>query len=303
MPRVYRDPYNLLVPEPSRPTATWTLPDRILPLGPSTTLMGILNVTPDSFSDGGQFSSMADAVAAALRMLDDGAVIIDIGGESTRPGTYETISTQQEADRVLPVIESILQHRPDALLSIDTYRAETAQLAVRAGVQIVNDVSGLLWDPAMAETCAALSCGLVLMHTRGRPADWHALPPLAPAQVVPLVVEELRERLATALSAGIDRDRIVIDPGFGFGKVFDENYALLAGLDHLHALGRPILAGVSRKGFLAKDLPAPRRGNASLAAMTAAILKGAAIVRVHDVKASVEAAKVADAIRSAAALL
>ena len=299
MPRVYRGPYNLLVPSSLQLVSAWGLRESVMQLGRGTVIMGILNVTPDSFSDGGRYSSVPEGVAAALRMLDEGAGIVDIGGESTRPGSYGTISAQQEADRVLPVIEGILQQRPHAVLSIDTYRAGTAQFAVRAGVQIVNDVSGLLWDPAMAETCAALACGVVLMHTRGRPAEWHALPPLAPAQVVPLVYDQLRERLAAAVSAGIDKARIVLDPGFGFGKVLDENYALLAGLDRLHSLGRPILAGVSRKGFLAKDLPAHERDNASLAAMTAAILKGAAIVRVHDVKASVEAAKVADAVRSA----
>ena len=271
----------------------------MLQLGQGTLVMGILNVTPDSFSDGGSYKSTDDAIAAALRMLDEGAAIIDIGGESTRPGTYDTISSTQEADRVLPVIEGIVRERPQALLSVDTYRAETARLAVRAGVQIVNDVSGLQWDPAMAATCAALSCGLVLMHTRGRPAEWRELPAIVPGQVVAMVLTELRERFARAVASGIGADRIVLDPGFGFGKAFDENHALLAGFDQLHTLGRPLLAGTSRKGFLAKHLPAKDRGNVSLAAMTATILMGAAIVRVHDVKASVEAVQFTDALLQA----
>ena len=278
---------------PQRTQTSWQLRSRSLPLGERTVIMGILNVTPDSFSDGGQFRSVDAAVAAGLAMFDEGAVIVDIGGESTRPGDYEKISSQQEAARVLPVIEGILRTRPDALLSIDTYRAATARMAVDAGVEIVNDVSGFLWDQAMTSTCAELACGVVVMHTRGRPETWKSLPALGGEEVVPLVLRELRGRVEAAKAGGIEAASIVIDPGFGFGKRLDENYPLLAKLGALLDLGRPVMAGVSRKGFLGGDLP---RSSASLAAMTAAILGGASIVRVHDVRASAEAAAVADCV-------
>ena len=287
---------------PSRLRTIWQLRARSLELGSRTAVMGILNVTPDSFSDGGRFRGVDEAVEAALRMFDEGAAIVDVGGESTRPGAYPKISPQQEADRVLPVIENILQTQPDALLSIDTYRSQTARLAIEAGAEIVNDVSGFLWDPSMLTTCADLRCGVVLMHRRGRPEEWKTLPALAPGEVVPLVKRELGERLKKASGkapGSIAAERIVLDPGFGFGKLLDENYPLLAHLDDLLTLGRPLLAGVSRKGFLGPSRPAKERGSASLAAMTIAILNGVSLVRVHDVRASVEAAAVADACVSA----
>ncbi len=287
------------MPPTSRPSAEWLLRTRSLRLGRTTIVMGILNVTPDSFSDGGRFRGPEDAIESALRMLREGAAILDIGGESTRPGTYPKISAQQEADRVLPVIEGILQAQPSALLSIDTYHAATAKLAIKAGAEIVNDVSGFLWDSEMAATCAASSCGVVLMHTRGRPEEWKTLPPLPQKDVVPLVLDALRVRLDSAYAAGIEPARIVLDPGFGFGKAFDENYTLLAHLDALLVHGHPLLAGVSRKGFLGRHLAPGDRGNQGLAAMTAVILNGASIVRVHDVKAAVEAAAIADAILGA----
>ena len=263
--------------------------------------MGILNVTPDSFSDGGRWRSVEEAVDTALRLFDEGAVIVDVGGESTRPGDYEKISSEQEADRVLPVIEGVVRARPHALLSIDTYRATTARLAIEAGAEIVNDVSGFLWNPAMAATCAELRCGVVLTHTRGRPEAWKNLPALADGDVVPLVLKELGGRLEHAIASSVGPPRIVLDPGFGFGKRLAENYPLLAHLDALLALGRPILAGVSRKGFLGSAVNAEARGNASVAAMTVAILNGASLVRVHDVRASVEAAAIADVVLVAGA--
>jgi dihydropteroate synthase len=283
----------------------WRLRSRSLELGRRTLVMGVLNVTPDSFSDGNHFLDPGAATAQALRMLDEGADLVDIGGESTRPGRYEPVSAEEEQRRVLPVIKAVLQARPGALLSIDTYKASTAKAAIEAGAEIVNDISAMAWDAEMASTCAHLSCGIVMMHTRGRPAEWRDLAPLAPDEVLPLVKRDLKQRLWEALDAGIGRSHIVLDPGYGFGKSFDENYPLLAHQDELHELGQPILAGVSRKSFLGRklaefhggaDAPMAARGNATIAATVAAILAGAHIVRVHDVAPAAEAARIADAI-------
>lgn len=283
----------------------WLLRTRALALGPRTLVMGVLNVTPDSFSDGGRFLYPDTAAADGLRMFEQGADIVDVGGESTRPGTREEVSDEEEQRRVMPVIEGILRVKPDALLSVDTYKAATARAAVGAGAEIVNDVSALGWDDAMARTCAELKCGLVLMHTRGRPGEWRGLPALSKDEVLPLVWEGLRQSLRTALEAGVEAERIVVDPGYGFGKSYEENYPLLARQCGLGELGRPVLAGVSRKSFLGKTLaefhggenaPVTERGNATVAATTAAILAGAHIVRVHDVRPAVEAARIADAI-------
>jgi dihydropteroate synthase len=279
--------------------------------------MGILNVTPDSFSDGGHFYSPEHAperaFAQALKLLDEGADILDIGGESTRPNATP-LSADEEQSRILPVVESILQQRPRTILSVDTFHATTARRAIEAGAEIVNDVSGHLWDAAMSAACAQLGCGAILMHTRGRPQDWPTLPPLAPAEVLPLVLTELAQRVEAATTAGIPRNKIVIDPGLGFGKKLDENYPLLAHLDQLRQLNLPILAGASRKGFLAHtlaqhpSLPALLKGNvpsmegrlqASTAANVAAILAGAYIVRTHDVRPAAEAAAIADRILAA----
>ncbi len=298
-----------------RPRFTWRLRTRSLELGERTLIMGILNVTPDSFSDGGVFFNTSSAVDHALSMLDQGADLIDIGGESTRPGS-SPLTAQQEQDRILPVIEAILRERPACVLSIDTYRAETARAVIAAGAEIVNNVSGFEWDPEMPRACADFRCGVILMHTRGRPNEWRTQPPLAQNKVVPLVKEGLAHSLELALSAGIDPSRIVLDPGYGFGKAYDNNYPLLAHQDELLELGHPILAGVSRKSFLGRtlarrplsnsatatklpELPPQARGNATLAATTAAILAGAGIVRVHDVRAALEAARIADAIIAA----
>ena len=286
----------------------WRLPSRSLELGRRTLVMGVLNVTPDSFSDGKLFLDRDAATAQALRMFEEGADIVDIGGESTRPGKYEAVTAEEEQRRVLPVIEAVLKARPEAVLSIDTYKASTALMAVKAGAEIVNDISALRWDAEMASTCAQLGCGAVLMHTRGKAAEWRNLPGLAPNEVLPLVKRELAASLRTALDAGIDRSHIVLDPGYGFGKSFDENYPLLAHQDELQKLGQPILAGLSRKSFLGRklaefhggsDAPIEERGNATIAATVAAILAGAHIVRVHEVRPAVEAARIADAILSA----
>ena len=301
-----------------RPRFHWRLRTRTLELGPRTLVMGVINVTPDSFSDGGQFLLPASALDHALKLLDEGADILDLGGESTRPAALP-ISPEEEQARVLPVLRELMAARPDAILSIDTYHAETARLAVEAGAEIVNDVSGHLWDAAMSSTCAALGCGAVLMHTRGRPQEWRELPALARGEVVPLVLGDLRLRAEEAMNAGIAREAILLDPGFGFGKRLDENLPLLAHLDQLHTLGFPILAGVSRKSFLraprnpstdpassaANNPGAPSQtvspsemGMAvdplTTAANTAAILAGAHILRVHDVAPARAAAAIAD---------
>lgn len=296
------------MPFSRRDEFAWQLRTRSLALGPRTLIMGVLNVTPDSFSDGRRFLFPHTAAADALRMFEQGADIIDIGGESTRPGKHPDVTPEEEQHRTLPVIESILKTRPGAVLSIDTYKASTAQAAVEAGVEIVNDVSAFAWDPEMAAACARLKCGVALMHTRGRSAEWRTLAALQKNEILPLVKSGLQRSLEAAIKAGVDRTRIAIDPGYGFGKSFDENYPLLAHQDELRDLGQPILIGVSRKSFLGRTL-APlneganaaisERGNATVAATVAAILAGAHIVRVHDVRSAAEAAHIADAILAA----
>ncbi len=268
--------------------------------------MGILNVTPDSFSDGGQFLSRDHAVGHALQMLDEGADIVDIGGESTRPGARtgeKGVSAEEELGRVLPVIEDLLRERPGAIISVDTYKHEVARACISAGAEIVNDVSALRWDPEMRAAIAELKCGVILMHSRGRPEEWRKLPPSP--DIVGEVKKDLQEWSGLAVQNGIERTRIVLDPGFGFGKSFEQNYPLLAGLDKLHDLGFPLLSGTSRKSFIARtlardghDAPIDQRLYGTLATVVASVLKGAHIVRVHDVRAAVEAVKVADAILS-----
>jgi dihydropteroate synthase len=267
--------------------------------------MGVLNVTPDSFSDGGCFATPESALGRALDMLEEGADILDIGGESTRPGSAP-VSSADEQRRVLPAIEAVLKERPDTIISVDTYHADTARLAVQAGAEIVNDVSGHIWDPQMTTACAEFGCGAVLMHTRGRPAEWMQQPRLAAEEIVPLVLEGLQRQARLAVDAGVDASKIVLDPGFGFGKIRDENYPLLAGFSELNALGFPLLAGLSRKSFLKPGGSGATKPDASvsvlaatLAANTIAIMAGAHIVRVHDVAQARAAAELADAILNA----
>jgi dihydropteroate synthase len=299
------------MPFVSRPRFDWSIRTRTLALGQRTLVMGILNVTPDSFSDGGHFYTPEHAperaLAQAMEMLDEGAHILDVGGESTRPNAIP-LTAGEEQSRVLPVIEAILAQKPETILSIDTHHASTAVCAIEAGVEIVNDVSGHLWDATMSKNCAQLGCGTVLMHTRGRSHDWATQSPLSPGDILPLVLESLRERIEIATAAGIARNRIVLDPGFGFGKRLDENYPLLAHLDQLRQLDLPILTGVSRKSFLAQALaplyeetfPLPEaRLHATTAANVAAILNGAHIIRTHDIRPAVEAAAIADRILAA----
>jgi dihydropteroate synthase len=282
----------------------WSLGTRTLELGKRTLIMGIVNVTPDSFSDGGLHLDPEKATAHAMQLLEEGADIIDIGGESTRPGTKVAVSAEEELQRVLPVITALKRQRPDAVISIDTYKAGVARAAAAAGAEIVNDVGGLRWDAQMASTVAELKCAVVLMHARGRPEEWRTLPP--PADIFLLVKRELREWAEAAALAGVRRERIALDPGFGFGKNFEQNYPLLARFQDFQSLGFPLVAGTSRKSFLGralakdgKDAPIADRLYGNLAAHTILILKGAHIVRTHDVKVAVEAARVTDAILAA----
>jgi dihydropteroate synthase len=297
----------------------WKLESRSLQLGKRTLVMGVVNVTPDSFSDGGRHFERDQAVEYALQLTRDGADIIDVGGESTRPGAQVApsgepgaaksakaagpaktpVSEKDELDRVIPVISSVKQKKPDALISVDTYKANVARAAVKAGAEIVNDISGFLWDPQMRKTLAELKCGAVLVHMRGRPEEWRNLPQAS--DILFLVKRELRERVDAALLAGMKRQHIVLDPGFGFGKNFQENYPLLKRFEEFHHLRYPLLVGVSRKSFLGravaregKDAPVTDRLYGTLAAETAAILKGAHIIRTHDVRACADAARIAD---------
>jgi dihydropteroate synthase len=279
----------------------WNVGSRVLELGRRTLIMGIVNVTPDSFSDGGLYIDAEKAVVHAEQLLDEGATIIDVGGESTRPGAFEPVSEEEERRRVLPVIRDLKRRRPNAVVSVDTYKASVARAAVEFGAEVVNDVSGFRWDAKMAKTLAELKVGAVLMHTRGRPEEWKSLPPIG--DPVLMVKRDLRQWAEAATLAGIKRDRLVLDPGFGFGKRFEENYPLLAHFAELQQTGFPLLAGISRKSFIGrtlacegKDAPVGERLYGSLAAETALILKGAHIIRTHDVRFALEVARVADAI-------
>src|ERR1700693_271447 len=305
-----------------RPVFEWKLDARSLELGKRTLVMGVVNVTPDSFSDGGLYFDRDRAVEHALELLQDGADIIDVGGESTRPGAKvgapldkagkraaptakneaqanAAVTEKEELDRVIPVIASLKQKRPEALISVDTYRASVARAAVKAGAEIVNDVSGFRWDPQMRKTLAELKCGAVLVHMRGRPEEWRTQPPSS--DIVVLVKRELRDWADAAVLAGVKRDHIILDPGFGFGKNFEENYPLLKRFDEFHQLRYPLLAGGSRKSFVGRmlaptgeDVPVDHRLYGTLATETVAILKGAQVIRTHDVRACLDAARVAD---------
>ncbi|HUB03109.1 MAG TPA: dihydropteroate synthase [Terriglobales bacterium] len=288
----------------------WKIGTRVLELGRRTLIMGIVNVTPDSFSDGGQYIDASKAVAHAEKLLDEGAAIIDVGGESTRPGTVTdgkgtagrgAVSEEEEKKRVLPVIRDLKKRRPESVVSVDTYKAGVARAAIGEGAEIVNDISGFRWDSKIAKTIAELKVGAVLMHSRGKPEEWKNLPPIG--DPVLTVKRELRQWAEAATLAGIKRDYLVLDPGFGFGKKMEENYPLLAHFAELQLMGFPLLAGVSRKSFLGralahdgKDAVVEERGFGTLAAETILILKGAHILRTHDVRQAVEAARVADTI-------
>ena len=268
-----------------------------LVLGTRTLVMGILNITPDSFSDGGQLRDVAAAVDAGVRMVEEGADLLDIGGESTRPGA-QPLPADEERRRVLPVIEQ-LAARVDVPLSIDTYKASVADAALAAGAVMVNDLSGLRYEPALGEVAARRRAAIVLMHTRGRPQQMYAQASYNDA--VAEVLDELRESITFAGGCGIPRERILLDPGLGFAKEAAHSYEVLGRLDAFGELGRPLLVGPSRKSFLTRPfgrtVPASEREWPTAAAVTAAVLGGAHIVRVHAVREMVQVVRVADEIR------
>jgi len=275
------------------------LPSRTMVLGERTLVMGVLNVTPDSFSDGGKFLEPELAVEQAFAIEKAGADLLDVGGESTRPGSQET-SPAQELDRILPVLEA-LRGRLKIPISVDTRRAAVAELALRAGAEIINDISGLKHDPKIAEVAARHGVPLVLMHIRGEPRTMQAGP--FARDVMKDVLQGLRRSIAVARKAGVAQSQIILDPGIGFGKSFAQNYELLQKLPQLAKLGYPLMVGTSRKGFLGATLardgkPAPpeERIWGTAATVTASILHGAHIVRVHDVAEMVQVARVADCL-------
>jgi dihydropteroate synthase len=266
-------------------------------LGSRTLVMGIVNVTPDSFSDGGVLSDPRRAIDAAVQMIADGADILDVGGESTRPGA-QALGAAEELDRVLPVIEG-LASRVSVPISVDTYKASVAAAAVRAGAAIVNDVSGLRYDAALGRVVANNGAALILMHTRGRSSDMYRHATYH--DVVDEVLDELRESVAFATGAGVPKDRLLIDPGLGFAKEPPHNYEVLGRLDEFSDFGRPIVIGASRKGFLTRaigrDVVPAERDWATAATVAAAVIAGAHIVRVHAVRELAQVARVADEIR------
>jgi len=272
-----------------------------LELGARTLVMGILNITPDSFSDGGLRLDPARAVDDGLRMIDDGADILDIGGESTRPGA-DPVPAAEEMRRVLPVVEE-LAGRGAAVISIDTYKSEVAREAVARGAAIINDVSGLLYDRALGRVAAETGAALVLMHTRGRSREMYDL--AVYDDVVREVGEELRGAIRRAVAEGVSEEAVILDPGFGFAKRADQSFEVLRGLPALAAIGRPILSGPSRKSFLktvlGERLP-PEREWGTSAAVAASVLLGAHIVRVHGVREMVDVVRVADRIRGGSPL-
>ena len=258
--------------------------------------MGILNITPDSFSDGGRHFDRPKAIDHAHRMVAEGADIIDIGGESTRPGS-DPVSLEEELRRTIPVIGAIAPNIP-VPVSIDTYKAEVARHALDAGASIVNDISGLRFDPGMGNIVASRKVPVVVMHIKGTPKNMQTDPVYR--DLIPDIMDYFRETISIALQAGIPENMIILDPGIGFGKTFDHNLQILGRLDEFGVLGMPLLVGPSRKAFIGKilggALPSERL-EGTAAAVTASILKGAHIVRVHDVKEMARVAKVADAIR------
>jgi dihydropteroate synthase len=273
----------------------WRCGSRSLELGKKPCIMGVLNVTPDSFSDGGKFNGLEQAVERALAMEEEGADIIDVGGESTRPFAG-SLSESEELRRVIPVIESLSGHLKIPI-SIDTYKSVVARESLAAGAEIVNDISALSFDPEMTGVVSCSGAGVVLMHTRGRPADMQR--DTSYQDLVPEILSFFGDTLSKADAAGIESDRIVLDPGIGFGKDVHGNLEILRRLDEFASLGRPILVGSSRKSFIGEVLEkqVADRLFGTAASVAAAILNGASIVRVHDISAMRDVAMMTYAIR------
>ncbi len=265
-------------------------------LGEETRIMAILNVTPDSFSDGNRFLRVEDAVRHGLTLIKEGADILDIGGESTRPGS-RPVSADEELSRILPVIQT-LAGETDVPISVDTVKASVAQQAIQAGASIINDISGLLWDTQLAEVASTTGAALILGHIRGTPADMHEIE--ASTDILREVKEGWQQSIEKARQKGVSADRLLLDPGIGFGKNTRENLLLLRRLDEVRPPGFPVMVGVSRKRFLGQLLnqaEPSERLLGSLAAGITAVLHGACLLRVHDVMPTRQAVKIADAIR------
>jgi len=261
-----------------------------------TYIMGILNVTPDSFSDGGQYFDKSTAIKRAIQMVEDGADIIDIGGESTRPGS-QPLAIEEELRRTLPVIEALTKEI-NAPISIDTYKSEVAKRALDAGAAMVNDISGLRFDPEMPKVVSAYKVPVVIMHIKGLPRDMQKNPVYE--ALIPEIMDYLRESIKSAKESGIAEDMIIIDPGIGFGKTFEHNLEIIHNLYNFTLLEKPVLVGLSRKAFIGKilgDVPAGERLEGTAAAIAISIINGANIIRVHDVKEMVKVAKVANAVK------
>jgi dihydropteroate synthase len=282
------------------PRRRFTLPlpgGRTLELGARTLVMGVINVTADSFSDGGVFLDPALAVEAGMQMVADGADLLDVGGESTRPGA-NALDAAEERKRVLPVIERLVS-KVNVPISVDTYKASIAKAALEAGATIVNDISGLRYEPELAQVVARARAPIILMHTRGRSKDMYKQ--AVYGEVVDEVLDELRESIAFAVGAGIAKDAVLVDPGLGFAKEPVHSYEVLGRLGEFSDLGRPLVVGPSRKGFLTRGLPreisATERDWPTAAAVTAAVMAGAHIVRVHAVREMASVVRVTDEIR------
>ncbi|REJ78292.1 MAG: dihydropteroate synthase [Acidobacteria bacterium] len=276
----------------------WKTSRRILDLGSKPLLMAIINVTPDSFSDGGAYLELDAAIAAAEKALEEGADIIDIGGESTRPGSRR-VSVEEESERIVPLVED-LARRFEAPISVDTSKAEVARRALNAGAEIINDISAFRFDPGVAAVCAESGAGIVLMHSRGAFEEMHSKEPVP--DIFKELVESLSESVQTGLDAGIAEESIVIDPGIGFGKSFEQNLELVGASDRLRAEinGFPVLIGVSRKSFIGRildDAPVSNRLHGTLAANAVALMGGANVVRVHDVGPHFDLIQVLGALR------
>ncbi len=281
------------------PSWRWKVRGRDFDLREKTLIMGVLNLTPDSFSDGGRFYDSNSALVHGEALVEAGADIIDLGAKSTRPGSIDdTVSADEEWIRLEPVLKTLRTRFPTLMLSVDTYRGATAERALDAGADIINDIYALRHSPEIASHCASHGAGLLLMHMQGTPETMQANPVYE--NVLAEIRDQLRAAMDTATAAGLPEDNVAVDPGIGFGKTVEHNIEILAGLEYLRLMQRPICVGASRKGFLGKltgGLPVDEREEATLAAHCAAILHGATIIRTHNVQAATRSVAVIDAIR------